>query len=197
MWSYQHKDTSPPNNNYHVLLRRISKSLSKEELRYISQQPRSAGIQNKTNFNGTVLFKFFEHQMLITHDNLDYLRSCLQSIRRIDLCKLIDDYTNNYLNPQSPHVVPHLQPYSEPHPQSLYAEPQQQSSYVQPHYGELDPQSYVERRPHSSYKKSQPYVKSYSPTEFCCHSKLMLISLLRIFVFVFCFATISHAALKC
>ena len=161
MLSCQPRSTSTSNNNYRILLRRISKSLSTEEVNdmcYISQEAQSAGVQNKINFNGTVLFKFFEQRMLITDGNLDYLRELLQSIERIDLCKLIDDYMNSYLSgPFSSH--------SEPFAQLHSSEPLLQSSKLL---------SYIEPRPHSSHVVLQSdsltyYSDAFTPT-FCCSS---------------------------
>ncbi|XP_065918503.1 uncharacterized protein [Dysidea avara] len=181
-------NAAPPHNNYRQLLRRILKSLSTEEVNelcYISQEAISAGVQNKINFSGTVLFKFFEQRMLITANNLDYLRDSLQSIDRIDLCKLIDDYTITYVNgpslshsepltqlhpsyvePHPPFGESHSQ-YSYGHPQSLYAGTQEQSSYLEPLppigvsrpqslYTESQSQSYMEPHPQSLFMVPHP-----------------------------------------
>jgi len=99
------------------------KSLSSEEvdeLCYISTEANSSGVRNKANFSGMVLFKFFEQRRLITADNLEYLRSHLKNISRIDLCHLIDEYFNTYLNDSS---FVNSDPSPVPHPQSLPTEP--------------------------------------------------------------------------
>ena len=115
-------NATPLNNAYRHLLRKIIKSLSTEEvddLCFISTEVNSSSVRNKANFSGMVLFKFFEQRMLITAENLDYLQSLLKDISRIDLCHLIDEYTNTYLSETSftyrePFTKPHL--HVEPHP---------------------------------------------------------------------------------
>ncbi|XP_065917741.1 uncharacterized protein [Dysidea avara] len=115
-------NAAPLNNAYRHLLRKIIKSLSTDEvddLCFISTEANSSSVRNKANFSGIVLFKFFEQRMLITAENLDYLQSLLKDISRIDLCHLIDEYTNTYLSGTSftyrePFAKPHL--HAEPHP---------------------------------------------------------------------------------
>jgi len=200
MIKYQQRNTEPLQNSYRYFLKRIVKSLSPKEVNdlcYISQEAYSAGLQNKTTFSGTILFKFFEQRMLITPDNLDFLRNCLQSINRLDLCKQIDDYTITCLNepplsygepltqlhppfeephpqssyvgqcPQLSHVDLCSQSYVKPHPQPSYEEPPLQSSYMESH-----PPSYMEPHP-PSYMEPHPqlsYVEPFPPPfnpEFC------------------------------
>ena len=86
---------------------------------YISPEADSSGVRNKANFNGMVLFKFFEQRRLITADNLEYLQSHLKNISRVDLCHLIDEYTTTYLNGSTlAHSVQIVEPQShlQPHP---------------------------------------------------------------------------------
>ena len=152
MLSCLSRNILPPNNSYRILLRKISKSLTTEEVNdlcYISQEAQSAGVQNKINFNGTVLFKFFEQRMLITDGNLDYLRESLQSIERIDLCKLIDDYMNNHLSGKS-------STHSEPFIQLHSSEPHLQSSKPQSHAGSCPHSSHVVPHLQSSCPESHP-----------------------------------------
>jgi len=65
-----------------------------------------------------VLFKFFEQRRLITADNLEYLGNHLKNINRVDLCHLIDEYTNTYLNGSS---FLNSESLPVPHPQSIPA----------------------------------------------------------------------------
>ena len=129
-------NTSPRNNAYRHLLRKIIKSLNKEEvddLCYISTEVNSSGIRNKANFSGIVLFKFFEQRMLITAENLEYLRNHLKTITRIDLCHAIDEYANTYLN-----GTPIVQ-FAESRPVSSHVELHQSPTNVGPR-----PPSYLE-----------------------------------------------------
>jgi len=157
MLENQYGKTLPPDNSYRILLRRLSKSLNSEEVNdlcYISHEVHSSGIQNKTNFNGTVLFKFFEQRMLIIDGNLDYLRELLQSIERMDLCKLIDDYMSTYLNgPFSSYSEPLEQSFAQSHLQASYGKPQSLHVYREPQKQSLS--YYMEPRPRSSCMESQ------------------------------------------
>jgi len=106
-------NVAPHNNEYRHLLRKIAKLLTTDEVEdlcFISTEANSSGIRNKTNFSGIVLFKFFEQRMLITAENLEYLRNHLKNIYRVDLCHLIDEYTNTYLSGT------HRKPFAKPNP---------------------------------------------------------------------------------
>ena len=94
----------PQLNMYRQILRKISNSLSVEHVReicYLSQEAEYEGVRHRANLNGTMLFNFFEQQVLIAPNNLEYLRVRLYNIGRMDLCNFIDHYTRMYLGGQS------------------------------------------------------------------------------------------------
>jgi len=132
----------PQNDAYRHLLRKIAKSLSTEEVEdlcFISTEANSSGVRNKTNFSGIVLFKFFEQRMLITAENLEYLRNHLKNIYRVDLCHLIDEYNNTHLSGTS---FEDRKPFAKSHPHLSHVEPHPLPNNV----GPLPPSS-VESHP--------------------------------------------------
>ena len=87
-------------NVYRQVLRQISNSLRGDDLQslcYSSQEASMAGIQHRANVNGITLFNFLEKKLLISPDNLEYLRELLYTIGRMDLQNLIEQYTRSYL----------------------------------------------------------------------------------------------------
>jgi len=101
---------------YNFLLKRISNSLDVEQLKdlcFISVEAVKAGIYNRDDFSGTVLLSFFHQSMLIAPNNLTYLTNKLQSVDRVDLCSLIDQYNSKLLTPQP---LPHGDPPTENRP---------------------------------------------------------------------------------
>ena len=87
-------------NVYRQVLRQISNSLRADELQnlcYISEEARTAGILHRANLNGIALFNFLESKLLISPDNLEYLRERLCTINRLDLRHLVEQYTRSYL----------------------------------------------------------------------------------------------------
>ncbi|XP_065918399.1 caspase-8-like [Dysidea avara] len=152
-------NATPLNNAYRHLLRKIIKSLSTEEvddLCFISTEVNSSSVRNKANFSGMVLFKFFEQRMLITAENLDYLQSLLKDISRIDLCHLIDEYTNTYLSETS---FTYREPFTKPH------------LHVEPHPLPTNALSSVESRPppfnpeFSDHIPAQPQLPQHNPVQ--------------------------------
>lgn len=121
-------------NVYRQLLRHISNSLRVDDVRnlcYSSQEAEMAGIQHRANVNGTTLFDFLEKKLLISPNNLDYLRERLYTIGRMDLQNLIEQYTRTYLggylvplSGQAPLVQQHVQ-----QPQYDYERPPYNPSY--------------------------------------------------------------------
>ena len=87
-------------NVYRQVLRQISNSLSTEELHnlcYISEEAMTAGMLHRANLNGVAVFNFLESRLLISPDNLEYLREKLYRIHRLDLHHLIEQYIRSYL----------------------------------------------------------------------------------------------------
>jgi len=98
---------------YNQLLWKVSNSLSQEQVRqlcYLSQEAEREGILHRPFLSSTMLFNFFEQQVLITPNNLEYLRQLLYQIGQMDLCALIDHYTTVWLGGQpAPLVKPTIQ----------------------------------------------------------------------------------------
>ena len=87
-------------NVYRQVLRQISNSLSADELHslcYISEEAVTAGMLHRANLNGVTLFNFLESRLLISPDNLEYLRERLYKIHRLDLHHMVEQYTSSYL----------------------------------------------------------------------------------------------------
>jgi len=143
---------------YRHLLKRVIKSLSTddvEDLCFISTEANSSGIRNKANFNGIVLFKFFEQRMLITAENLEYLRNHLKNICRIDLCRLIDEYVNTHVSGSS------FVQFAEQLPQSSQSKPHPSPTDMGPH-----PSSSVGTRPIPEYHDQSKYI--CKPITYMC-----------------------------
>jgi len=87
----------PQLNTYHQILRKISNSLSSEQVQELCYLE---GIRHRANLSGTMLFNFFEQSVLIAPNNLEYLRVLLYRIGRVDLCNFIDQYTRTFLGGQ-------------------------------------------------------------------------------------------------
>jgi len=103
-------------SEFFLLLKRISDSLDLEQLKdlcFISEEAAKAGIYNRDDFSGIVLLNFFHQSTLITPNNLTYLTSKLQSIDRMDLCSLIDQYNGRMISPQP---LPYGDPPAEDRP---------------------------------------------------------------------------------
>ena len=83
----------------------------------------TAGILHRANLNGIALFNFLENKLLISPDNLEYLREQLYRIGQLDLCNLIEQYTRSYLG-------------GYPKPLSSWQAPavEQQYDHQPPHY---------------------------------------------------------------
>ena len=93
----------PQLNMYRQILRKISKSLNPEQVRqlcYLSQEAEYEGVRHRANLDGTMLFNFFEQQVLIAPTNLEYLQTLLYQIGRMDLCSFVNQYTRMYLDGQ-------------------------------------------------------------------------------------------------
>ena len=103
---------------YHQLLSRILGWLTPDDIYRlcdVSPEAQLAGFCNQANFNGIDLFHYFEQRKLITPTSLSYLRGYLKVIGRVDMCGLIDNYMDTYLNRSS---LSHGKPLTEPHPPS-------------------------------------------------------------------------------
>ncbi|XP_065918396.1 uncharacterized protein [Dysidea avara] len=157
--------TTPLDNAYHHLLRKIIKSLSTEEVEdlcFISTEANSSSVRNKANFSGMVLFKFFEQRMLISAENLEYLQNHLKNIYRMDLCHLIDEYNNNHLRGPS---FSHSVQLAEPLPQSSQLKFNPSPTNVGPH-----PSSSVGSRPPpfnpEYHDKTQSQLPQHDPVQY-------------------------------
>ena len=87
-------------NVYRQVLRQISNLLTADEVQslcYCCVEAEAAGVKHKANLTGITLFNFLEQKSLISPDNLDYLRELLNTIGRMDLQNLIEQYTRSYL----------------------------------------------------------------------------------------------------
>jgi len=90
-------------STYRVLLNRISNSLELRQVRticYLSKEAEYAGVIHRANLSGSMLFNFFEQQVLISPKNLQYLQDMLQNVGRLDLCQWIDQYTMTFMHGQ-------------------------------------------------------------------------------------------------
>jgi len=92
-------------NEFCLLLTTIANSLDAEQVRslcFISVEATKAGVCNRDDFSGMVLLDFFLKQMLIAPNDLTYLMSKLQSVDRMDMCSLIDQYNSKMLSLSQP-----------------------------------------------------------------------------------------------